>query len=470
MISWFAISLSEGIYGFLIYVSANIIFIFILFGTILEVTRAREFFTLVGTLAGQRLRGGAAQTSVISSALVGSVTGSPAANIIITGSVTIPLMKRAGFRANFAAAVEACSSSGGILLPPVMGTMAFVMMSLTGLTYWSICVAAVIPAVLYYFGVGTSVYLYAAKANIPTSEEEIDLRLLLRRAPLFIIPFMLITVLLALQFSPMYAAGWAIVAALVLGFISKDTRPTLSSFVAGLTQGAKTASSIATMLILANMAFISVMSLTGIGPTLAGVIFNWGGGYLPAVLVVTMFASLLLGCLTLVGAYLLVALIVAPLLIEMGLAPMQAHFFALYYTVIAYLTPPVAPAAIISSRMAQCSWLSTAGQAWKLVGAGAIFPFLFSYDPALLGHFSSGPLLGLLSIVAAVLATFNLAIVLHSYYLTRLGWLERGLAALSVVGFLAYFFTRGHLLAVVAGVACFILLTLWQLRKKRVRE
>jgi TRAP transporter 4TM/12TM fusion protein len=468
LISWFAISCSQGIYGPLIYISANIIFMFILFGTVLEITRARDFFSMVGMSVARRLKGGSAQSAVVSSALVGSITGSPAANVVITGAVTIPLMKRTGFRPTFAAAVEATASCGGMFLPPVMGVAAFMMMSLTGLSYLSICMAAIIPALLYYFGIGWSVYLYSCKNDLAFSEQEVDLKLLLRRAPLFIVPFGLIVILLTLRYPPMYAAGWALVAGMLLGCISKETRPSLGTLVDGLTRGAKTASSIATMLILANMAFVTVMSLTALGPKVAGMIHLWGGGSLLLVLVLTMFVSLLLGCITPVsGAYLIVALIVTPLLLKMGISVEQAHFFALYYSVIGFLTPPSAPAVMVASGLAKASFLKSCGNAVRLVGSAYLVPFMFVYDPALLGHFGSGLWLGIISVLAAVLVVISVLIFLHNYYLTKLSRPEAGLTALCIMGSFAYFLTRGNIGAVIVGAACFALLTLMQLLRKK---
>jgi TRAP transporter 4TM/12TM fusion protein len=468
LISWFAISLSQGIYGPLIYISANIIFMFILFGTVLEITKAREFFSIVGLLVARKLRGGSAQSAVLSSALVGSITGSPTANVVITGAVTIPLMKRTGFKPTFAAAVEAVASCGGMFLPPVMGVAAFMMMSLTGLSYLSICIAAIIPALLYYFGFGWSVYLYSCKNNIAYSEEEVDLNILLRRAPMFIVPFGLIVILLTLRYPPMYAAGWALVAGMVLGCIGKETRPSINILVDGLTRGAKTASSIATMLILSDMAFVSVMSLTALGPKVASVIHVWGSGSLPLVLVLTMFVSLLLGCLTPVsGAYLIVALITTPLLMKMGISMTQAHFFALYYSVIGFLTPPSAPAVMVAAGLAKASFLRSAGQAMKLVASGYLLPFMFVYDPALLWQFSSGPWLGLLSVMVAVLSIISVIIFLNDYYLIKLSWPERGLTALSIVGFLGHYFARGNKSIVIMGAACFAMLTVMQLLRTR---
>jgi TRAP transporter 4TM/12TM fusion protein len=467
IITYFGMSMVDGIYGALIYMSANIIFLFILFGVILELTRAREFFTMVGLLVGRKIRGGAAQTSVVASGFVGMISGSPAANIVITGMVTIPLMKRTGFKARIAAAVEATASTGGIFLPPVMGVVAFMMMSLTGLSYWTICVAALIPAILYYLGVATGVHLHASKEKIPPASEEVDLRVMLRRAPLFIVPFGLITTLLALRYPPMYAAGWAMVAGALLGFIRKETRPSWKVAIEGITRGAQTGAIIGAMICLSDLAFVSVMSLTAVAPKIAGVMHAWGGGYLPAVLLITGAISLLMGTINpIAGSYLLVALVVTPVLLDMNLTIIQAHFFALYYGILGMLTPPVAPSVIIASGIAKTRFLGAVLPALKLAGPAYLLPFMFSYDPALLAQFWRGPWFGLLSILVAALAIISLAIVLYNYYLTELSLPERGLAAVSWLGFMAYFFTQGNLMTFLVGAPSFALLTMWQLRRR----
>lgn len=467
IITYFGMSMVDGIYGALIYMSANIIFLFILFGVILELTRAREFFTMIGLLVGRKIRGGAAQTSVVASGFVGMISGSPAANIVITGMVTIPLMTRTGFKAKIAAAVEATASTGGIFLPPVMGVVAFMMMSLTGLSYWTICGAAIIPAILYYLGVATGVHLHASKEKIPPATEEVDLKLMLRRAPLFVVPFGLITTLLALRYPPMYAAGWAMVVGALLGFIRKETRPSWKIAIEGITRGAQTGATIGAMICLSDLAFVSVMSLTAVAPKIAGVMHAWGGGYLPAILLLTGAISLLMGTINpIAGSYLLVALVVTPVLLEMNLSIIQAHFFALYYGILGMLTPPVAPSVIIASGIAKTRFLGAVLPALKLAGPAYLLPIMFAYDPALLAQFGRGPWLGLLSILFAALAIITLAIVLYNYYLRELRLPERGLAAVAWLGFTAYFFTLGNMWTVLVGAASLVLLTLSQLRRR----
>lgn len=473
LISWLAINLTTGIYSSLLFISANIVFLFIMFASLLEVTKAREFFIIFGSLVGSKIRGGPAQTAVVSSALVGTITGSGAANVVITGSVTIPLMKKIGFKPEMAAAVEAVASSGGMLMPPVMGTAAFIMVSLTGITYAKICSAAIIPALLYYISAGVAVYLYAGKAKIPLTSTAVDYRLLLRRAPLFIIPFSVLVVLLALGYSAAYAAGLALIAGLFLGFISKETRPSFSFFVETFTRGAETASQVGVMLALAGT-FMAIMSLTQLGVKVVYVVEALSGGHLAAVLFLTMVTSLLLGCVVpMSGGYLLVALLVTPILTRMGVTVIQAHFFALFFSLLGWLTPPVAPSVIIAARLAKSSFLKTAWESLRIAAPCFVVPFMFVYNPALLGNFSSGILWGLISIVAALLVVASLAVTLFNYYFIKISWLERLLTLAALVGSFSFFPGKGSPLTMwffAISVACFLAVTLSQVIKWRVAE
>ncbi len=468
MISWLSISVTSGVYSNLLVISANIVFLFVMFASILEITKARDFFTMVGALVGRKMRGGTAQTAVISSGLVGSVTGSGAVNVILTGGVTIPTMKKSGYSPEFAGAVEAVASSGGMLMPPVMGAVAFMMVALTGLTYIQICIAAAIPALLYYLSAGLAVYLNAGKEKIPASKEEIDTRLLLRRAPLFLGPLITLIVLLALQYSAQLAAGTGLLVGLILGYLSKETRPSFKRLIEGLTQGAKTASVIAVMLAMGGI-FVSVMSVTQLGPKMVSLVGGLSGGYLPLILILTMLVSLILGCaVPMSGGYLIVAILVTPLLLKAGLSVLQAHFFALFFSVIGFLTPPVAPSALVASGIANSNFLRTAFQSLRIAAPCIVIPFMFVYDPTLLGQFTAGPLSGLVSIVSAIIVVFSLAILLFNYFITKVSWWEMILAAASLGGNIYYFFSHEvDKLALMIGMVCFLVLLAVQIVKIR---
>jgi len=470
MISWLSINLTTGIYSSLLFISANIVFLFIMFGSVLEMTKAQDFFIMLGSMVGRNLRGGPAQTAVVSSGLVGSITGAAAANVVLTGSVTIPLMKKTGFKPEMAGAVEAVASSGGLLMPPVMGSAVFIMASLTGILYAKLCYIAIIPALLYYISAGVSVYLYAGKEKIPLTKIPIDYALMLRRSPMFLVPFGVLIVLLALQYSAAFAAGCALIAGLILGFFSKETRPSFIFFVDVLTRGAKTAAMVGAMLALAGT-FVSVMSLTMLGPKIVNVVEGLAAGQLPLVLLFTMVVSLILGCaVPMSGGYLLVALLITPVLLRMEVTQVQAHFFALYFSVIGWLTPPMAPAALVASGLAKASFFKTALQAIRIAAAGYLIPFMFVYDSSLLGQFQSGALWAIVSITSALLVILSLGVILFSYYLVKVNRVEFLLAFATLLGAFGNFFIRGSPLSVwffIGSVICFIVLTLSQTIKRR---
>ncbi len=468
LVLWLGMCLNKGIYGSLIYISANIVFLFILFGMVLEITKGGEFFGLAGMLLGRRVRGGAAQTTVVANALVGTVTGSPQASIAITVPLCLPLMNKSGFKSTFTSGLIAAGASGGFFLPPVMGAVAFMMMSLTGLSYWSICTAAFIPAILFFLGLGLASYFHSCAENLPPIKEEVDLRRLLRRAPLFLIPFTLIMVLLAKGFPPMYAAAWAMLVGMVLGFIDKETRPSWRTLVAGFTRGAKMGAAVAFILIILDMSVINIVSLTALGPKIARIVTMWGGGIVPLTLVLTMVVSMLMGMVAPIsGSYLIVALIAGPVLTGLGVSKMAAHMFILYYATLGFLTPPVAPAVLMAAQMSGAPFLPSAWQSLRVVAAAYLLPFMFLYKPALLLQSEQGALWGIITVVVAILIVFCISIITYNHYLARMSRAQMGLAIISTVGFLTYFFTDWGIWGVVVGIACLLLLTLWQLGRKK---
>ncbi len=469
IMSWFGTSLEEGIYGILLIISSNIIFMFVLFGSMLTLTGGRDFFLDLGILVGRRVTGGAAQMATISSALFGSVSGSPTANVVVTGSVTIPLMKKTGFKPEMAGAVEAVASSGGSIMPPVMAVVAFIMAGITGIPYARIAYAAIIPAALYYLSCFVGIYFYAGKEKLPLLQEEVDFRVIMRKAPLFIVPFGILIVLLTMRLSAQYAAAWAMVASLLLSFISKDTRPSLSRLVQGLTEGAKLASQIGLLLALLGI-ILSIFSLTALGPKLTSFIGMSFGENLIAVLVLGMVISLVIGmAVPGTGAYTLVALAIAPALVRMGVSVLQAHFFALYFAIIGYITPPVAPSTLIACSIAKSPFLKTALQGVRLVLGAYVVPFLFIFQPALLGQYS-GEVWEIPSIIVSALIIITVQILISNYYFTRLRLQELALSSIALIAFLAYFFTHGNLGSLIAGIACFTLLTLSQWRKRNTTK
>ena len=380
IISYLSIGLSGGIYGSALSASANMIFLFVFFGNLLQVTGATGFFMEMGKLAGRKLRGGPAHTAVISSGFVGSVAGSVLANIAITGSFTIPMMKKAGFTRNQAGAIETAASTGAQLMPPIMGSAAFLMAEITGISYAKIIIMAVIPALLYFFSVGVYAQLQAMKLRIAPITEEVNVGLLLRRAPLFVLPLIAIIYLLMKGYTPMLAAFWSIVLMVALSFISKETRissKTLGAWIDGCVKGTTTGCGIAvTCATVGSM--VTCMTMTGAGIRIPAMVEVLSGGFLIPALMITMVASLILGCgLPTIASYVLVAIVAAPVLVKMGVGLAQAHFFALYFAVIHYITPPIGTGALVASGIAGGKYLGTAWESFKIDLGAFVLPFIW---------------------------------------------------------------------------------------------
>ena len=309
----------EGIYGMMLNASANLIFLFIIFGSMFEAVGIDKFFLAVGTFLGKHLRGGAAQTAVFSSSFVGMSMGVAPANVALTGSYTIPLMIKTGFKPEQASAIEAVASTGGQLTPPVMGVAVFLMASFLGTSYARLMGTALVPAIIFYTTVFLGVILMAMRENIPMLTMDVNPRDMIAGAPLFIIPMGLVVVLLMFHYTPGYVALYAIASLLLIAMLRTTTRPSVKGLIDGLTKGANIGASIAVACALLGM-FTKMMVTTGAAQKLAGLIQAWSGGHLIIGLFLTMLLSILLGCaLPTVVAYVLVALIVSPVLVDMGL-------------------------------------------------------------------------------------------------------------------------------------------------------
>ncbi len=467
MVSAFSIGFN-GVYGFVLGISARYIYLFVLFGALLGVAGATGFFMEVGKLAGRRFAGGGGITAVISSALVGSATGSVAANVTITGGFTIPTMKRMGYTPEQAGAIEAVASTGGQIMPPVMGAVAFIMADFIGISYWQIVVMAIIPAMLYFLCCGLFVQFTAAKRGLRPEMEKVDKERLIIGAPLFLIPLATLVYLLAIGFSAQYAAFWAIVSlvtlALILGIIKRGTLKSLGTWVREIARASVTASQIAVSIALIGVV-ISSIEMTGIGLRFPAMIETLSGGNVAIVYLLTAVAAITLGMgVPTVAAYTLVALLVAPIFYRLGLSLPQAHFFVLFFAVFSFITPPMAPAALIASGIAGGSYLKTAIEAVKVGAIAFLLPFMVIWNPALL--LQPNDLASAVTvIVAALAAILMLQASLVGYYLTVLNLGERVISAATAVLLIAHIATGSYLLFFIGFAIC-LLLTLWQWRRK----
>lgn len=425
---------NEGIYGLTLGVSATFVYLFVMFGTFLEVTGAGQVFLDLALGAFGRFTGGPAKVAVIASSLFGTVSGSAAANVVGTGSVTIPLMKRIGYPPQFAAAVEAVASTGGQLMPPIMGAAAFIMSDVLRVSYTRIILAAVIPAFLYYMSDFVMVHFRSKKLGLqglPQSELpkiskvlKKDWYLLL---PLIILIFMLSVVMV----SPMKAVFWSLIALVAIGFIKSKDRMSLRKLIDGFVLTARNALLVAAVCATAGIV-IGVVNLTGLGLKLSNWLIFLSGGHLIVLLILTMIASIILGMgLPTTACYVILSAIVAPSIIKLGVVPLAAHMFVFYFGIISAITPPVAGAAYVGAGIAGSDPLKTGWTAVKLGGASYIIPFMFVYGPPLLWF---GTPQGIIqAAITASIGTVGLAIAIEGWLFTKASWLLRIVAAIGAL-------------------------------------
>ncbi len=381
---------TEGIFGIPIAVSATFVIVFIIFGAFLDKLGAGDFFTKLALALTGRLRGGPALTSVVASALMGSISGSSVSNVVTTGTFTIPLMKRTGYSALFAGAVEAVASTGGQIMPPVMGAGAFVMAELLGVSYSQVALAATIPALLYFVSVGLMVYFKAHRENLSVLRgDELPLaRNTLRTGYHLLIPLIVLVYLLVVrQLSPMLAGFYAICTQVLVAsafILIREKRIPWREILMALEQGAVTAVPVAMACATAGIV-IGVVSLTGLGVRFTQMVIHLSGGSLWLGGLLTMIACIVLGMgLPTTAAYIITAILGVPALTHMGVLPIAAHMFIFYFAIISFITPPVAISAYAAAGIAQTNAMKTGFQSLKLGLAGFIVPFLFLYSPSLL--------------------------------------------------------------------------------------
>ncbi len=429
----------NGIYSIPLMVMATYIFLFILFGAILVRSGAGRFFINVAlALTGSRT-GGPAKASVVSSCLMASVSGSAVANVVTTGSFTIPLMKRIGYRPYFAGAVEACASSGGQIMPPVMGAAAFVIAEFLNIPYLKVALAGLFPALIYFFSIFVMVHFEAKKRNLATiSPEELpDLKSELKRGGHLFLSIAVIVVLMIIGYTPMFAAFWAIISILVLSSLRKETRMSPKEILSALEEGARMAVPVSIACAAAGI-IIGCVFVSGLGLKFTNVIITVAGGNLWIALVLTMIASLILGMgLTTTAVYITLAALVIPALTKMGVVPMSAHLFAFYFGLVSAITPPVALASFAAAGIAGSNPMQTGWHSLRLGIAKYILPFVFVFSPGLVFEGNWHQIL--LAILGGFAGIYALTITTEGWIITSVGWPTRVLMALCAF----LFFTPG---------------------------
>jgi TRAP transporter 4TM/12TM fusion protein len=376
----------NGVFGVALKIMSSYIFLFMVFGAFLGVSGATEFFIDVACALFGRARGGPAKVAVVSSGLMGTISGSAVANVVTTGTFTIPMMKRIGFESHVAGAVEATASTGGQLMPPVMGAAAFVMAEFIGVPYIEVCKAAAIPAILYYLAIYCIVHLYSIKVGLhglPESDIP-NLKKVLGQKWVFIVPIIVLTVTLLYGYSTRVAVLYAIVATIIMSMFKKETRITPSKFVEGLAQSGYDSVMVACACAAAGIV-IGVVLMTGVGMKITDLVLTVSEGSLPIALVMVMVASIIFGMgLPTTVCYILLAATVAPSLVKMGALPIAAHLFIFYFGMLCMVTPPVGFAFYAGAAIANAEPMKTGFMAWKLALAGFILPYVFIYNPSLL--------------------------------------------------------------------------------------
>ena len=454
-----------GVFGPILRVSAVFMFLFMLFAALVETCGATEFFNQLGKFISRRFKAGPALAAVLTSGLMGSVTGQAGANVTITGSYTIPAMKKAGYRPYQAGAIEAAASTGGPIIPPIMGVAAFLIAGITGIPYSKVIAVAVVPAIFYILSCAFYVQFQAAKMKVASEDEPVDYKEFILRSPLFLGSLCVIILLFAMGKTALFVSFWACVVIVGISCLRKVTRPSLSSLIKGIVQGASLGSSIAVTCATLGI-IIATITGTGLGIKLPAAVGVFCGDNLPLLLVMTAMVSIVLGIgLPASATYLVVAIVLAPLLIDKGIPLLSAHLFAFYFANFSFLTPPVAIAALFGAQLAGAPYMKTGLEAAKVGIAGFVLPFMIIWVPAFLGDFSN-PVLSIFQLFGCLIVFLGLQAGFVGYMLARMGWIERIMSIAGPLCFMSNLYNN-NLLWLASAVILMGATVIWQIAKRR---
>ncbi len=418
---------TEGIFGIPLGVSATYVILFVIFGAFLEQSGAGQFFMNFATSLVGGAKGGPGKISVVSSSLFGTISGSAVANVMVDGWLTIPLMKRTGFKHDFAAAVEATASTGGQIMPPVMGAAAFVIAEYTGISYINICKHALIPALLYYLALFMAIHFEASKTGllgIPKAERPALSWVIVSKGHLFI-PMAVIIFFMLTGYTPMYACIFAIVVTFVVSLIRAETRMGLKKVFEALELGARNMLPVAAACACAGIV-VGIINLTGLGLKFTSLILFIAGDSLAPALIFTMIAGIILGMgLPTTAAYIVQAALLIPALIKLGVPVIAAHLFVFYFAIISAITPPVAMAVYAAAGISGSNIWKTGLAAMKAGATGFIVPFMFVYGPSLL--LIGSPTSIITTIISASIGVILLSAGLMGWLLKEATLLERAM-------------------------------------------
>ena len=465
----FSVGDGGGIMSIPIGACAKFIVVFIIFGAFLERTGISDFFIKAANLIVGRFSGGPAKVAVVASALEGMVSGSSVANTVGSGAVTIPLMKKTGYSPEFAAAAEASASTGGQIMPPILGAAAFLMAEYVGVGYGRIVLASILPALLYFVGVFVTVHLEAKKNNLRgLSKSELpDWRPLVKKIYL-LIPLCLLIALVSFNlFTIQYSAALAIAAVIIVGLFNKENRITPKKILESLAAGAQGSIAIAAACGIAGI-ISGVISATGLANIVLGGIINLAGNQVIVALFLTMFCCIILGMgVPTTANYCIMATICAPILMEMGVPAIAAHFFVFYFGIVADLTPPVALASYAGAAIAQSNPMKTALQSTKLAIAAFIVPYVFALNPVMLfegleGSVGMQILKVVLIISTSLVGIFGVSSALEGYLLKNMNVFQRILAAAGGI-----LLIDPNWITDIVGLAAIAAVIIWQVIEKK---
>jgi TRAP transporter 4TM/12TM fusion protein len=429
----------QGFWGIMLQISATILAIFLIFGAVLLKTGGGEAFLDIAFLASARARGGPAKVAAVASCLFGMISGSAVANAATIGTFTIPLMKRAGFSKEFAAATEAVAGTGGQIMPPVMGAGAFLIAQFLGISYAKVAWAAILPALLYYVGLIVSIHLEAVKNNFPTipieEEQLIRSRLTAKKVVLPLIPVAALILAFSTGYTVQMGAYWASILAFALTIFLVEGKPARRILslgkiaLASMEAGGKAIAEIAVLLASAQIV-VSMLGLTGLAVKFSDLLVSMGQENMIATLILAMVVLIILGMgIPPTAVYVLGGSIVVPALIGLGLKPLPAHLFTFYFACLGAITPPVCAAVYVTSALAESDWWKTGWLATRLGLAGFIVPFMFIYNESLL---LSGSVFEILyAALPAFVGVFFLGTFAVGYFYGPIGWIRRFIMAVA---------------------------------------
>lgn len=413
----------EGIFGTIDYVLATYVLPFVIFGAFLNKSGVGRFFVELPYALLGKYPAGTAQVAVISSALMGTISGSPAANVVATGTFTIPLMKKAGYRPEIAGAVEASASTCGMFTPPVMGAAAFFMVEFTGIPYIEIIKIAAIPAILYLIGIATMVQIEAAKNKIKgvPAEQLPPFRNILKEGWFLFTPLFLIVILLVYGFSPHKAAFFASLSCIIMSWFVKGYRMGPKEFCSAMSEAGKDTLSIAGIAGVIGI-MVGILYLTGLALNLSQIILNLAGGKLLFTIFFAAIASFIIGMGAPISAtYVILAVIIPPAMEKLGVSVMGAHLLLIWYSQMAGLTPPVCTVAYVAAAIAKSDPLRTAFESMKFGVLLMVIPLLFVYTPIL---FTGTTFENILAIVTSTFAVITFVSVIHKFFIRANTWYE----------------------------------------------